>query len=149
MVSSSNSEVFIPTDKQKFFTRHLIGVLLSLVVIGLIEEYWQYVSIDSFTVLVLMAFIIQIALTFTTYAFSKVSAFFKGKSGFRMILLKVLCFVLAKVGSKLVLISGIDFLFGDKVVFTGTANGNLAFIVVVLSMIATEQIFLRIHRQLG
>jgi len=149
MASSRNSEVFIPTNKQKFFTRHLIGVLLSLTVIGLIEEYWQYVSIDSFTVLLLMALLIQVALTFTTYAFDKVSVFFKGKSGFGVILLKVFCLVLAKVGSKLVLISGINFLFGERVVFSGAANGNLAFIVVVLSMIATEQIFLRIHRKLA
>jgi len=149
MASSVNSEVFTPTNKQKFFTRHLIGVLLSLTVIGLIEEYWKYVSIDSFTVLLLIALLIQITLTFVTYAFDKVSIFFKGKNGFGMMLLRVLCFVLAKVGSKLVLVSGINLIFGERVLFTGAANGNLAFVAVVLSMIVTEQIFLRIHRKLG
>jgi hypothetical protein len=43
----------------------------------------------------------------------------------------------------------IDFAFGDVVLFTGPLHGVVAFIAVVVAMLAAEELLVRFYRRLG
>jgi hypothetical protein len=48
-----------------------------------------------------------------------------------------------------VILEAISFSFGDSVAFGGPVHGLVAFIVVVIVIIAAEQLVTRIYRSLG
>ncbi len=53
------------------------------------------------------------------------------------------------VGSKIVMLAAISFVFGSSVVFAGPFHGVIAFIVVVLAMLIAEEFAIRINRRLA
>ncbi|MEM9450066.1 MAG: hypothetical protein AAGA75_16215 [Cyanobacteria bacterium P01_E01_bin.6] len=148
--TQTKPETFIPSSRQISFTRHLIGVLLNLTVLGLTEQYWQYVFIDSFMLLLLIAALIQVVLKLTMEVIHRLLVFFfTARSGFGILLGKAIVFFVIDVSAKVILLLGIHAVFGERVRFGGIGDGNLAFAVVVIIMLLTEQFFLRIHNRLN
>ena len=52
----------IPSTNQKLFVRYFTAILTDLVVLNLFAEFWRHVVIDSFSIALLAAVLLQILL---------------------------------------------------------------------------------------
>lgn len=136
-------------NSQKLFVRYLVAVLIDLTVLNLFDEFWDLVTIQPFSVSVLAAILLQVLLKATLVLEHKVAAYFNTKSGGFARFMRFFTAWLILFGSKFVMLGAIDFAFGDDVLFTGPLHGIVSFIVVVMVMLAAEEIAVRIYRRLG
>jgi hypothetical protein len=139
----------VPTTSQRLFVRYLLAILIDLTVLNLFVEYWARVTVDSFTISILAAVLLQILLKATLAVEHRVALFFNSKSGSLARFLRFLCAWLILFGSKFLMLGAIDVAFGDRVAFSGPLHGVVAFIVVVVVMLAVEEGVLRFYRSLG
>jgi hypothetical protein len=139
----------VPTNSQRLFVRYLMATLIDLTVLNLFDEYWRHVIVDSFTVSILAAVLLQVLLKATLALEHKVAAYFNAKSGAIAKFLRFFTAWLILFGSKFVMLGAIDFAFGDEVAFAGPLHGVVAFIIVVAVMLAAEEITVRIYRRLA
>ena len=137
------------SNSQKLFVRYLVAVLIDLTVLNLFDEFWDLVTIEPFSVSVLAAILLQVLLKATLVLEHKVAAYFNAKSGGFAKFMRFFTAWLILFGSKFVMLGAIDFAFGDDVLFTGPLHGVVSFIVVVMVMLAAEEIGVRIYRRLG
>ncbi len=138
-----------PSNAQRTFVRYLQGTLIDLTVLMLFAEHWALVTINSFTIAIFAAFLLQVLLKITIRLEHAVGGFFRARSDAASTFLRYFSAWLILFGSKFVMLGAIDFAFGDDVLFTGPLHGVVAFIVVVVTMLAAEEIGLRIYRRLG
>jgi hypothetical protein len=138
-----------PTLKQGLFLRYFTAVLVDLVVLNLFVEFWSYVTIDSFTISLLAAAVLQLLLKLTIVAEHKVAAFFSARPGSFNRFMRFFGAWLILFGSKFVILEALDFAFGASVDFSGPFNGLLALIVVVVAMLAAEAALVKFYRRLG
>jgi len=128
--------------------RYLSATLVDLVVLGLFAEYWEHVTADSFTILLLAAVVLQILLKLTIVLEHRVAAFFNARpGGFN----KFMRFFMAWVvlfGSKFVILEALVFAFGDRLRFGGPFHGVVALIVVVVAMLVAEAVLVKLYRRL-
>jgi hypothetical protein len=136
-------------NSQKLFVRYLVAVLIDLTVLNLFDEFWELVTIDPFSISVLAAILLQVLLKGTLVLEHKVAAYFNAKSGSFARFMRFFTAWLILFGSKFVMLGAIDFAFGDDVLFTGPLHGVVAFIAVVMVMLAAEEVAVRIYRRLG
>jgi hypothetical protein len=139
----------VPTNSQRLFVRYLMATLIDLTVINLFDEYWQHVSISSFTISILSAILLQVLLKATLALEHRVALFFNQKSGGIAKFLRFFSAWLILFGSKFVMLGAINFVFGDGVLFTGPLHGVVAFIVVVVAMLGAEELIVRVYRRLA
>ncbi|MEL7450054.1 MAG: hypothetical protein AAFN78_12650 [Pseudomonadota bacterium] len=137
------------SSRQQVFIRYFTAVLIDLVVLGLFGEYWDKVIVSSFTFALLAAVLLQLLLKLTLAIEHRVAAVFKGRSGAAPKVLRVLSAWAILFGSKFVMLWAIQFAFGHRVAFEGAYHGVVAFIVVVLTMVAAEEAIARLVRRLG
>lgn len=136
-------------NSQRLFVRYLVAVLIDLTVLNLFDEFWDLVTIDPFSVSVLAAILLQVLLKATLVLEHKVAAYFNAKTGGFARFMRFFTAWLILFGSKFVMLGAIDFAFGDDVSFGGPLHGVVSFIVVVMAMLAAEEITVRIYRRLG
>ena len=136
-------------NSQKLFVRYLVAVLIDLTVLNLFDEFWALVTVDPFSVSVLAAILLQVLLKATLVLEHKVASYFNAKSGGFARFMRFFTAWLILFGSKFVMLGAIDFAFGDDVVFAGPLHGVVAFIVVVMVMLAAEEVAVRIYGRLG
>jgi hypothetical protein len=55
----------IPSTKQLLFLRYFTAILIDLAVLNLFDEYWEHVVIDSFTISLIAALLLQVLLKIT------------------------------------------------------------------------------------
>ena len=139
----------VPTNSQRLFVRYLMATLIDLTVLNLFDEYWRHVTVDSFTISILAAILLQVLLKATLALEHKVAAYFNSKSGAIAKFLRFFTAWLILFGSKFVMLGAIDFVFGDAVAFGGALHGVVAFIIVVVVMLAAEEITVRTYRRLA
>ena len=139
----------VPTNSQKMFVRYLTAILIDLTVLNLFDEYWKHVAIDSFTVSILAAVLLQLLLKMTLALEHRVAVYFDAKSGGFARFMRYLSAWLILFGSKFVMLGAIDLAFGDEVLFSGPLHGVVAFIVVVVAMLAAEELTVRLTRRLA
>ena len=139
----------VPTNSQRLFVRYLMATLIDLTVLNLFEEYWQHVIVDSFTISILAAVLLQVLLKATLALEHKVADYFNSRSGGVAKFLRFFVAWLILFGSKFIMLGAIDFAFGDDVAFTGPVHGVVAFIVVVAVMLAAEELVVRFYRRLA
>lgn len=137
------------SNRQKLFVRYLTAILIDLTILNLFDEYWDLVSVDSFTISALAAILLQVLLQATLVLEHRVAVHFKSKSGGFARFLRFFFAWLILFGSKFIMLGAIDFAFGDEVSFTGPAHGVVAFIAVVVVMLAAEELAVRIYRRLA
>ncbi len=138
-----------PSTGQRLFLRYFTAILVDLVVLNLFAEYWELIEVDSFTISLFAAVLLQVLLKLTLAIEHRIGAFFKTKEG---ALAKVLHFLLAwfiLFGSKFVILAALDFAFGEWIHFGGPFHGVVAFIAVVIAMLAAEELIVRFYRRLG
>ena len=135
-------------SRQQLFIKYTLVVLIDLVVLGLFNQYWDYVFIETFTIALLTAillqFLLQVAIKIEHYVADLLERKgFKSKSH-RAISAWAVLFV-----SKLVILEAINLSFGDSVKFSGPIHGVVAFLTVVIVIIITEQLIAWIYRSLA
>lgn len=136
------------STKQRLFLRYFTAILIDLVVLNLFAEHWRYVIIDSFTLSLFAAILLQALLKLTLAIEGRVADYFNTKEG---TLARTMRFVSAWAIlflSKFVILGAIYFVFGDSIVFTGPLHGIVAFIIVVIVMLAAEEVMVRFYRRL-
>jgi hypothetical protein len=137
------------SNHQHLFIKLILAVLVDLVVLGLFSEFWDYVVIDSFSIALIAAFLLQVLLKLTLMLEHKVAAYFNKKTG---TLPKVMRFVSAWAilfASKLIILEVINYAFGDHILFLGPFHGIIAFIVVVVAILVAEGILTKIYKSLA
>ncbi len=137
------------SNRQRMFVRYLVAVLIDLTVLNLFDEYWDLVSIGPFSVSMLAALLLQVLLKATLVLEHKVAEYFNSKSGGFARFMRYFTAWLILFGSKFVMLGAIELAFGDNVLFTGPLHGVVSFIVVVIVMLAAEEVAVRIYRRLG
>lgn len=138
----------VPSDRQRYFVRYLTAILIDLLVLNLFAEYWQHVSVSTFSVSLLVAALLQVLLRLTLQLEAVVAGLFEGRSGAGWRSARFLSAWLILFGSKFVMLGILDFAFGDLVAFSGPLHGVVAFIVLVVTMLAAEELAARIYRSL-
>ena len=152
---SANSDALMPaaarvySDRQRLFMLYFVGALVDLVVLGLFEEYSDKVTVDSFTIMLLAAVVLQFLLKATIAVEHKVAAYFKSKPGGFMKFMRFFCAWLVLFGSKFVILEALDLAFGEAVRFEGVLHGLVWLIVVVVTMVIAEEVVVRIYRRLA
>ena len=139
----------VPTNSQRLFVRYLMAILIDLTVLNLFDEYWQHVTVNSFTTSIFAAVLLQVLLKATLALEHKVATFFNARSGAMARFLRLFVAWLILFGSKFVMLGAIDFAFGDEVEFAGPVHGVVAFIIVVAVMLAAEETIARFYRRLA
>ena len=135
-------------SRQQLFLKYTLVVLIDLVVLGLFNQYWDYVFIETFTIALLTAillqFLLQVAIKIEHYVADLLERKGFTSKAHRAISAWAVLFV-----SKLVILEAINLSFGDSVVFSGPINGVVAFLTVVIVIIIAEQLIARIYRSLA
>jgi hypothetical protein len=135
--------------RQQLFVRYLTAVLIDLAVLNLFDEYWRHVTIDSFSVSMLAALLLQILLRLTLAIEHRIAAFFHGRPGLTAKFMRVFSAWVVLFSSKVVMLGAIGLVFGSSVVFAGPFHGVIAFIAVVVAMLIAEEFAVRINRRLA
>ena len=143
-IASANT----PTNKQRLFIRYFTAILIDLVVLGLFDEYWRHVEIDSFTIILLAAILMQFLLKGTLALEHRVAGYFNSKDGKLAKFMRYFSAWFILFASKFVMLGLIDLMFGDEVYFGGPLHGILAFFVVVFAMLGAEEGVVRFTRSL-
>ena len=138
-----------PSNKQRLFMRYFTAILIDLVILNLFVEYSGKVKIDSFTISLLAAVLLQILLKLTIAVEHRVALYFNAKPGGFMKFLRFFCAWLVLFGSKFVILEALTVVFGDSVRFEGRFNGIITLIVVVVTMLVVEELIVRLYRKLG
>ena len=138
-----------PSLRQRVILRYFTATLVNLVVLGLFAEYWDYVSADSFTIILLAAVVLQILLKLTIVLEHHVAAFFNARPGGFNKFMRFFTAWLILFGSKFAILEALAFAFGDRLHFGGPFHGIVALIVVVVAMLGVEAAMVKVFRLLG
>ncbi len=138
-----------PSSRQKLFLRYFTAILIDLAVLNLFAEHWQHVIIDSFTVSLAVAILLQLMLKLTLKLEHRVADYFTAKPWKLAPFLRVLSAWLILFVSKFVILGVLNVIFGEQVVFAGPVHGVVAFIVVVMVMLIAEEAVVRFYRRLA
>jgi hypothetical protein len=137
-----------PSKRQRVFSRYLTATLVDLVVLGLFAEYWEYVTVNSFTIMLLAAALLQILLKLTIVLEHRVAAFFNARPGGFNKFMRFFTAWLILFGSKFVILEAVVLAFGDRLRFGGPLHGVVALIVVVVVMLVVEAVLVKVYRSL-
>ena len=139
-----------PSPRQRTFLRYLTATLVDLAVLGLFVEYWgDYVSADSFTIMLLASVLLQVLLKLTIVLEHRVAAFFNARPGGFNKFMRFFTAWLILFGSKFVILEAVVLAFGDRLRFGGPFHGVVALIVVVVTMLVVEVALVKLYRRLG
>ena len=137
------------SNHQKMFIKYTMGTLVDLVVLGLCNQYSSYVTIDSFSLALLAAVLLQALLQVTLVIEHRISNYFKAKTGTRPKVMRFFSVWAVLFFSKLLILEAISIACGDHVVFSGWWHGVLTFIVVVIVILFAEYLVKRIFDSLA
>jgi hypothetical protein len=132
----------LPSTGQKLFVRYFTAILTDLVVLNLFVEYWRHVTINSFTISLMVAILLQVLLKITLALEHRVA---DGTAKF----MRYFSAWAILFASKFVILAAVNFAFGDDVRFGGPYHGVVAFIVVVVAILGAEEFIARLYRRLG
>jgi hypothetical protein len=112
-----------------------MAILIDLTVLNLFDEYSDNVQINSFSISLLAAIVLQLMLQLTFKIEHGVGSHFlkKGRKGLRIFSAWALLF-----GSKFAILWILEVFFGDEILFLGAYHGILTFILVIVTMLAAE-----------
>jgi hypothetical protein len=98
--------------RQSRFIRYLLYVLVDLCVLTLFVEYWDRIVIDSFTISLLTAVLLQVLLKATLAVEHRIAGYFQARSEPGALVLRVLATWALIFGSKFVILDTVDIVFG-------------------------------------
>jgi hypothetical protein len=138
-----------PTNRQRLFVRYFMAILIDLTVLNLFVEYSPHVAVDSFTISLLAAVLLQVLLKITIAIEHRVAAWFNTKPGAFARFMRFFTAWLILFGSKFVILEVLDVAFGDSLLFGGPLHGLVVLIVVIVVMLLAEEVVVRFYRRLG
>lgn len=138
-----------PSNRQRLFARYFTGTLIDLTVLGLFDEFSDKVSVQSFSITLLAAVLLQVLLKATIAVEHHVAGYFKRRPGGFMKFMRFFVAWLILFGSKFVILEALSFAFGDQVRFEGVLHGIVWLIVVVVVMLIVEELVVRFYRKLA
>jgi len=138
-----------PSNKQRLFIRYFTAILIDLTVLNLFVEYSEHVVIDSFTISLLAAVLLQVLLKLTIALEHRVAAYYKAKPGGFAKFMRYFTAWLILFGSKFVILEALVFAFGDAVHFGGPWHGVVMLIAVVITMLVAEEAIVQLYRRLA
>ncbi|MGY3571329.1 hypothetical protein [Vibrio paucivorans] len=142
---SNVEKVYGFNTPQRLFVGYTLAILVDLTVLNFFDEYWEYVTIDSFTISFAAAILLQLLLKLSIGLEHKLANYFKTKPGTGAKVMRGISTYIILVGSKFVMLEAINLMFGDKVQFTGPLNGVVAFFAVVFVILISEITVSRIY----
>ena len=137
-----------PSIRQRAFMRYLTATLVDLAVLGLFAEYWDYVSVDSFTIMVFAAVLLQVLLKLTIALEHRVAAFFNARPGGFNKFMRYFTAWLILFGSKFAILWALALAFGDRLRFGGPFHGVVVLIAVVVAMLVVEAVIVKFYRSM-
>jgi hypothetical protein len=137
------------STNQRLFLRYFTAILIDLVVLNVFAEYWHHVTIHSFTISLCAAVLLQVLLKLTLAIEHRVADYFNSKGGTKARAMRFVSACAILFLSKFVILGAINFAFGDSIVFSGPLHGVVAFIVVVVVMLAAEEAIVRFYNRLS
>ena len=137
------------SNHQQIFTRYVVATLIDLAVLGLFNEYWDLVTIESFSIILLTAILLQTLLLVTIAIERRVSKKFTSQPGLKPKVLRFISVWGILFTSKVIMLESINFAFGDAVQFLGPIDGLVVFITVVIVILLAEQLMLQIYKSLA
>jgi hypothetical protein len=137
-----------PNNRQRYFVRYLTAILIDLLVLNLFAEYWQHVFVSSFSVSLLVAALLQVLLQLTLQLEAVVAGLFAGRAGGGWKFARIFSAWLILFGSKFIMLGILDIAFAEDVAFSGPLHGVVAFILLVVTMLAAEELVARIYKSL-
>ena len=138
-----------PSRRQRVLLRYFSATLVDLAVLGLFAEYWEHVSVESFTVMLLAAVVLQVLLKLTIVVEHRVAAYFNARPGGFNRFMRFFAAWLVLFGSKFVILEALVLAFGDRISFGGPFHGIVALIVVVVVMLAVEAALVKLYRRMS
>jgi len=135
--------------KQQLFIRYFTAILIDLTVLNLFDEYWGLVTIESFTISMFAAILLQVLLKVTMKIEHHVADYFRAKPWKGAKFMRLFSAWLILFGSKFVILGAVNIAFGEKVLFSGPLHGVVAFIVVLVVMLVAEISIVKLSRLLG
>ena len=139
-----------PSPRQRAVLRYVTATLVDLVVLMLFAEYWKgYVFVNSFTIGLLAAVLLQVLLKLTIAVEHRLAAHYNAKPGGFNKFMRFFTAWLVLFGSKFVILEALVFAFGDRIRFGGPFHGVVVLIVVVVVMLAVEVILVKLYRRLA
>jgi hypothetical protein len=143
------AEATLPSDRQRLFVLFFTGALIDLVVLGLFNQYTDKVYVKDFTTALLASIVLQALLKLTIAAEHRILARFNSKQGAWWKAAKFFVAWLILFGSKFVILEALSFAFSHDVHFKGVWHGIVWLIIVVLTMVIVEELFVRLYRKLA
>lgn len=138
----------LPTTRQRLLARYVGAIFADLIVLGLFNEYTNLLTIDAFSTTLITAVLLQFLLQGTLVVENWVAGCYDGKAGTGWAVLKGFSIWLVLFGSKFVILWIIDLILGEAIDFHGPMHGVVAFIAIVVAMLAAEELLQRTHRWL-
>lgn len=135
----------MPSNRQRLFSRYIIAILVDLVVLNLLAQYWSRVELDAFSTSLIAAVLLQLLLQATLVLEHRVGALFAGRGGSLWTFLRFFSAWLILFASKFVMLGVIDRVLGDALHFGGPLHGVVAFIGVIVVMLVAEETIARIY----
>ena len=132
--------------RQQLYIRYLTAVLMDLAVLNLFDEYWDAVAINSFSISLLAAILLQLMLRLSLQVEHRVGVIVQEKAGKTMRIVSAWAILFI---SKLVILEALSFVFGEEVQFIGEYHGVIPFLTVVIVMLVAEAIMRKIYFRLG
>jgi hypothetical protein len=137
------------STNQRLFLRYFTAILIDLVVLNIFAEYWRHVVIHSFTISLFAAVLLQALLKLTLAIEHRVANYFNSRAGTQARVMRFVSAWAILFLSKFVILGAVNFAFGDSIIFSGPVHGVVAFIVVVIVMLAAEEAIVRFYRRLA
>jgi len=137
------------TKHQQLFFEYIFLILVDLTILNLFSEFFDNVYVESFSISLLAAILLQFMLQITISLEHKVSHYFKAQEGLKAKILRGLSVWAILFFSKLLILEAINFSFGQSITFTGAVHGLVPFIIIIITMIIAEQVMRKIYDALG
>jgi hypothetical protein len=137
------------SNHQQLFVLYTINVLVDLTILNLFNEFWELVSISSFSISLLVAILLQVLLKLTLAIEHRVAHKFKSQTGLKAKVLRIISSWGIVFISKLIILKTISYSFGNDVLFGGPIHGLVSFIVVVAGILLAEYVMLRVYKSLA
>ncbi|WP_180961200.1 hypothetical protein [Shewanella sp. GutDb-MelDb] len=130
---------------QRLFVGYTLAVLVDLTVLNLFNEFWEYITLESFSISLLVAILLQLLLKLTIAAEHAIAEYFKTKPGRAPKFYRAFTTWAILFGSKFIMLEAINLVFGDSIQFTGPADGIVAFFALVFGILIAEFMVSKIY----
>ena len=147
--STKTSKLSTPSLKQQIFLKYLTWILVDLTVLNFFAEYWDRVTITSFGVSLFIAITLQVLLKMTISLKHRLSNYMKSNEKLDKKILHIFSTFFLLFAFKVMILLILQFIFGDAIVFSGAYHGVVAFIVVVIGILAAEYLLTRLYESLA